>query len=160
MSFSVYLSPVLFLLSKNPRRGTAECWAAGPQEQGCWGPVAKAGTWHAPGDQLGLPGPVWPSRGTCGTCACSARAAAALAPLALLLSALHAQAAEQDRQLLSHTGSVGDCSKTRTSNAKEEATANWACHHDPPPRESLFSHPTGPVSFLPPLLHGALQYTT
>lgn len=58
-----------------------------------------------------------------GTCARSARAAAAPAPapLALLLSVLYAQAAERDQQLLSHTGSGGVCSNTRTSYAKEEA---------------------------------------
>lgn len=117
MSSSIYLSPVLFLLSKNPRRGRAECWAAGPQEQGCWGPVAKAGTWHAPGDQFGILGQA------------EGRVVPVLAQpeLLLLWHRLHFGSAsctlrqQSGTSSCSHTGSVGVCSKTRTSHAEEEA---------------------------------------
>lgn len=156
----MYLPPVFFLLSTSPRRRRRSAEPQGPRSRGAGGAVAKAGTWHALGDQFGVPARRGQAEG-CGTCARSARAAAApaLAPLALSLSVLHARAAERDQQLLSHRGSAGVYSNTGTSYAKEEAAANWACGHDPPPHGSLFSHPTSPLPFLPPLLPGALQHS-
>ena len=137
----MYLSPVLFLLSKTRDAGRRSAELQGPRSREARGLWPRQG----PGTLWGTSLDAWAQRGQaggCGTCA-----APAPAPLALLLSVLHARAAERDQQLLSHTGSVGVCSNTTTSYAKEEATANWACSHDPPPWESLFSHPTSPVSY-------------
>lgn len=79
--------------------------AAGPNEQ--W-----AGPWlkqeHANETRLG---PAWLSRG--------------LQLLLQLQHFFHNWAAEQDQQLLPHTGSVGVCSSAGRSYAKEEVTADW-----------------------------------